>query len=216
MARLLGYFTVLFVLSMTTPTWAAIVLDFHDPSPAGPDAGTAGETLETGAPFTVGGLTVTATPSGTSLFGDGLLANATAFGVDSNNTGTFTDVPENIQFDGAETLSLSFDKAIEILEIDLQGLVGTEVGRVTAGSFSIDLMTGVAGFNGTTDVYTPATPIELSAGTPLVFEGIAAGAAFGLETITLNVVAVPEPNSVAIWCLLAIVTVTLYRRRTRR
>ena len=180
-APLLG---ILLVFWIGSTGLSQITFNFRDPTPAGPDAGTAGETLETGVPFTMGGLTVTATPAGTSLSGDGLLSNNDSFGVDSGNFAGFTDVANHIQFDGAETLSLMFDQSIEITEIDLQALVGSEAARVTAGAFSIDLSTGVSGFNGTTDVYTPATPIELPVGTPLVLEGIAAGGAFGLQGLT--------------------------------
>ncbi len=188
---------------------AALVLDFRDPSPAGPSDGTAGETLETGAPFVVGSLMVTATPTGTNLNSDGLLANADSFGVDSTNFPGFVDIPDDIQFDAAETLAIGFDQDIQILEIDLQGLVGTEVGRVTAGAFTIDLFTSVAGFNGTTDVFTPAVPIYVEAGTPVLFETIAPGAEFGLQGMTIQIV-VPEPAT-AMLGLMGMVT--LIRRR---
>jgi len=184
----------------------ALVLDFTDPTPAGPDAGTAGETLETGAPFTVGPLTITATPMGDSLAGDGLLANNDSFGIDSNSNSSigFTDVADDIQFDGGEKLTLNFDLAIRILSIDLQGLVGSEAARITAGAFSIDLFTGVSGFNGTTDVYTPATPIFVDANTPIVFEGTDAGAAFGLQGMEIDVIlppVIPEPATAALGVL---------------
>jgi hypothetical protein len=130
-ARLNRSSSLIAIAPEIVPATPSEFLNFRDPTPAGPDAGTAGETLETDTPFMVGGLTVTATPFGASLFGDGLLANNNSFGIDSNNTTTFTDIPDDIHFDGAEILAISFDKTIEITEIDLQGLVSTEVGRIT-------------------------------------------------------------------------------------
>ena len=197
----------------------SIVLDFTDPSPAGPSDNTAGETLETGASFMVSGLTVTATPIGDNLNSDGLLANADSLGVDSDNVGAFTDVPNHIQFDGGEKLALSFDQDIEILVIDLQGLSpASEIARVTAGGFSIDLQTGVSGFNGTADRYTPTTPIFVAAGTQVIFEATQAGDDFGLQEMEVNVLkVVPEPSTYLIFAGLALCfgLVGWRRRRSR-
>ena len=209
------------LLFCTSQSFAGIIaLNFRDPSPAGPGSGTAGETLETGTQFTFDGLTVTAVASGDSLFSDGLLANADSFGVDSNNTPTFTDIPDDIQFDGAEELAILFGQTIEILQIDLQGLLGDEVGRVTAGSYTIDLFTGVADFNGRSDLFVPSTPILVPSGVPVVFETIAPGDAFGLQGLTVNVLstdnaAVPEPGSVAIWSLIGLCMAGCCSRRRR-
>ena len=209
------------LLFFTSQSFAGIIaLNFLDPTPAGPGSRTAGEILETGTPFTFDGLTVTAVPSGDDLFSDGLLANADSFGVDSNNTPTFTDIPDDIQFDGSEQLAILFSQTIEILQIDLQGLLGTEVGRVTAGSFTIDLFTGVDDFNGRSDIFMPATPILVPNGVPVVFETIAPGAAFGLQGLIVNVrstdnAAVPEPGSVAIWSLIGLCMAGCCSRRRR-
>ncbi len=115
----------------------------------------------------------------------------------------------------AEILTISFDKAVDFVSIDL-GAVGGDIAdgaSLTIGTQpAIDLYTGVSGFSGSTDVYTPASPVRLSAGETIVLTGSSLSSSFDLEKMTLAVV--PEPATAALSALGALL-VWVARRASR-
>ncbi len=142
-----------------------------------------------------------------NAIGGELNSNAGDLGIDDDVEPAST----SDKIDGTdEGITLSFDKDVELVVIDL-GSVGsdaTEGALLTIDAFDITLHTGVSGFNGTSDTYTPGSPIAISAGTPIQLTGSAATSSFDLEAITLNVI--PEPASLA---LLGLGGLALIRRR---
>lgn len=119
----------------------------------------------------------------------------------------------NTRIDGmAEILTISFDKAVDLVSVDL-GNVGTSISagaRLKIGSLpDIDLYTGVAGFNGNTDVYTPAAPIRLNAGEAVVLKGSSETSSFHLQKMTFAVV--PEPAAAALTGLGGLLAVLIRR-----
>jgi hypothetical protein len=116
----------------------------------------------------------------------------------------------------SEVVTITFDKAIEFNFIDLGGVGGNVVdaARLTVAGVSVDLFTGVAGFNGITDLYTPASPISLAVGQSIIVTGSSATSSFDIQTINVSVV--PEPNTYALlagFCALGFVMV---RRRSMK
>jgi len=123
-----------------------------------------------------------------SSSGGDMNSNASRFGVD------------NDYIDGtAEMLTISFDKAVDFISIDL-GAVGADISdgaNLTIGSRSaIDLYTGVVGFSGSTDVYTPASPVRLNVGETIILTGSSLTSSSDLEQMTFA--AVPEPATFAL------------------
>ena len=137
--------------------------------------------------------------------GGTLNSNSGDFGVNAPGSGDTTDVIED-----GEAIDLTFDSDIELNSIDFGG-IGSDLAdgaTLTIGTFTIDLFTNVSGFNGNTDVYTPATHIAITAGTPINLQVASSTADFDLETIDISVV--PEPGSVA---LLGLGGLLMLRRR---
>lgn len=117
----------------------------------------------------------------------------------NSNAGNFGIVDDLI--DGtAEILTISFDKAVDFISIDLGG-VGADAAdgaNLTIGTQSaIDLYTGVTGFSGSTDVYTPGTPVRVNAGDAILLTGSSLTSSFDLEQMTFA--AVPEPATLAMF-----------------
>jgi hypothetical protein len=153
-----------------------ITYDLTDPTGTG---GTAGEAFEAGNTFTAGGVTITVTTTPASSY----TANATQGGV------------ANSLLDAGESVTLTFTGlSFDLISIDLN-LVGdadsTDSALVTVDGNLFELHTGVANFNGTTDVWSP-TPIPLVSGDTIVF---AADIQIGLQALTLDVEAIPEPSA---------------------
>ena len=92
-----------------------------------------------------------------------------------------------------EIITLSFDTAIDFTSIEFGGVGGSvdDGVRLTVGTNPyIDLYTGVTGFEGTPDRYTPASVIRLSAGEFITLTGSSATSSFDLD--------VPEPATFAL------------------
>lgn len=131
---------------------------------------------------TIGSLTITATATG---------------GVFNSNKKNFGIVDTTI--DGtAEIVTLSFSQAVEITLIDFSGIGsdladGAKISTTTTPALSLDLFTGVTGFSGSTDIYTPATPIRLEPGESISFTGSSDTSGFELHSIQYNVI--PEMSA---------------------
>lgn len=130
----------------------------------------------------VGSLTLTATASG---------------GVFNSNKSNFGIVDTSI--DGnSEIVTLSFSQTVEITLIDLSG-VGSDIAdgaKITIGTtpvLDLNLHTGVPGFNGSTDIYTPTNPIRLEAGETISFSGSSSTSGFELHHFQYNVI--PEMSA---------------------
>lgn len=159
-------------------------------------------------PFIDGANSATATlvPTGGSFN-----SNAGDFGI---NDGTEASETSD-QIDGTdEIVTITFNKDILFNFIDLGG-VGPDaddgVSFTIAGSTTI-LETDVTGFNGTTDVYTPTSPISLLTGQSIILTGESTNSSFDIQS--LNVTVVPEPGTFALlsgFC--GLVFVMLKRRR---
>ena len=135
-------------------------------------------------PLTDGAISVNMTVSGS---GGDLNSNADALGIG------------NDQIDGtSESITLTFSKPIDFKLIEF-GAVGADIldgaNLAVAGS-AIDLYTGVSGFDGTPDIYTPALPIRVNVGQSIVITGSAASSSFDLENMTFE--AVPEPATLSL------------------
>jgi len=134
-------------------------------------------------------------------------SNAGDFGIDSG-TGT------NDFIDGtSESITITFATDILFNFIDLGG-VGSDSSdgaNLTIDATSIDLFTGVSDFNGTQDIYTPASPISLTAGNAIVLTGSSSTSDFDLEV--LNFTVVPEPNTFALLAGFFALASVMYRRR---
>ncbi len=188
---------------------AAVLVDLRDPTPAGPgDTPTAGEVLEQNLPFTVvdgpNSAILTA-----SAVGGVVLANNDSMGVNAPGTDTAHEIEGAL----SESLTLMFDKPVEISWFDLSG-VGANIAdgaKITIGAFSIDLFTGATTeFNGSTDVYTPTTPMSVAANQAIVFSPSSGTASFGVQGMMVTII--PEPASLA---LVGLGALALLRRRVR-
>lgn len=137
---------------------------------------------ETSVQETIGSLTITATSTG---------------GVFNSNKSNFGIVDTTI--DGtAEIVTLSFSQTVEITLIDFSGIGsdvadGAKISTTTTPALSLDLHTGVPGFSGSTDIYTPATPIRLEPGESISFSGSSVTSGFELHSIQYNVI--PEMSA---------------------
>lgn len=148
-----------------------------------------------------GGVSLTMTVEGG---GGDLNSNAGGFGIGN-------DLIEGT----GESLTISFDRAVDFVSIDLSGVGSTaEAGaRLTIGSLpAIDLFTGVEGFSGSADIYTPASPVRLNAGDTIVLTGSSATSSFDLDQMTFT--AVPEPSTMALSGL-GMALAWLIRKRSR-
>ncbi|MEX2606300.1 MAG: PEP-CTERM sorting domain-containing protein [Kiritimatiellia bacterium] len=148
------------------------------------------------------GLTTNMTVTG---IGDDLNSNAGGFGIGDD------------QIDGtSEIIELVFDQDIDFLLIDFGG-VGSDINdgaSLTLGSNSpLNLFTGVSGFNGTSDVYTPPSPVRINSGEKIVITGSSATSSFDLENISITVI--PEPSSIMLVGLTALAAFGIIRRRKK-
>lgn len=186
-------------LFLTTAVVSLLLLQSANATPLVLDltnGGLAGPALEASGTITDSGVTINATATG----GD-LNSLSGSFGVDGPETAATDDSDQidNALGEGIEFEFVFSDLLVEITELDFIG-VGAADGD-DAILFAINsnaptvLETGVTGFNGSTDVFNPPTPISLSSGDVLT---LTAEDVAGIQSITLNVAAIPEPNSIVI------------------
>lgn len=156
--------------------------------------GLAGPALESTGTYTEAGVTINAT----ATEGD-LNSLSTSFGVDGPASSA-TDDSDQIDNALGESIDFEFvftDLAVSIVSLDFVGVGGTDGGDAVFisinGGTALELETGVSGFSGSSDIYTPGTPIALSSGDVLT---ITAEDVAGIEGFTLDVV--PEPTSLAL------------------
>ena len=148
---------------------------------------------------TIGALTISATSSG-GVFN----SNKSNFGiVDTTINGT------------AEIVTLSFSQTVEITLIDFGGIGsdvadGAKISTTTTPALSLDLHTGVPGFNGNNDIYTPATPIRLEPGESISFTGSSDSSGFELHRIQYNVI--PEMSAQSLGTGAAALTLVILSR----
>lgn len=131
---------------------------------------------------TIGNLTLTAKATG---------------GVFNSNKSNFGIVDTTIN-GNTEIVTLSFSQTIEITLIDFSGVGGNVADGVKISSSStpaldLNLHTGVSGFNGSTDIYSPATPIRLEAGETISFTGSSDTSDFELHSFQYNII--PEMSA---------------------
>ena len=123
----------------------------------------------------------------------------------------------NDQIDGtSEIVTITFDKAIEFNFIDFGGVGGTisDGAKLTIAGVSTDLFTGVTGFSGSSDTYTPSSPIEIAIGQSIGVTGSSATSSFDIQTINVSIV--PEPNTYALIAgMFALVSVMFQRRSVK-
>lgn len=148
-----------------------------------------------------------------SSLGGNLKALSGDFGIDGVS-GT------NDRLDGInEVITLSFNKAMDFISMDLAGVgsdsadgASLQVGSAPA----VTLYTGspsLALFNGSQDIYTPASPIRVNVGQSIVLTGSAATSAYELEKLTVH--AVPEPATMSLIGLAGLLTLVSRRIKER-
>lgn len=135
--------------------------------------------------------------------GGNLNSNATGLGIGDANVDGLTEI-----------ITFSFDKDVDLNFFDFGG-VGSDASdgaNFKLGSNpAIDLYTGVSGFNGTSDVYTPASPVRLTSGQTIVVKGSSATSIFDLDGFSVTVI--PEPSSVMLMGLVGVAAISVLRKR---
>jgi hypothetical protein len=136
-------------------------------------------------------------------------------GGDLNSNADYLGVGDDSLDGTTESIIISFDAPVDFISMDL-GLVGgsaTDGAEFSIGAFGpIDLYTGAPSsseFNGTSDVYTPASVIRLSEGV-IILTGSSDTSNFAIQQMTFS--AVPEPAMVPVIAL-ASALIFLIRRR---
>lgn len=138
-----------------------------------------------------------------------LNSNTNDFGVQSDADG---DSSTYDRINGTEALSLTFDKDVQLVLIDLGNVGGdsSEGVTVTIDTLVIDLWTGQPDFGGTSDIYAPEDPVEVFAGTPIVFSPSGASSEFDIEELQFTVI--PEPASLMLLGLGGLAMITCRRK----
>ncbi|MBC8207188.1 MAG: PEP-CTERM sorting domain-containing protein [Kiritimatiellales bacterium] len=182
------------VVLMGGMAYADLLYDFTD------KGGTFDGQTSVVIPLTDGAISFNMTVSGS---GGNLNSNLGNFGIGDD------------QIDGtSESITLTFSKPIDFKAIEFGSMVGgiSDGANLTVAGSAIDLYTGVSGFDGTPDIYTPASPIRVNVGQSIVITGSSETSSFDLENMTFE--AVPEPATmslVGIGGLLALIV-----RRTKK
>lgn len=213
-------FAVLSIAFQISANASLITFDLRDPSGTG---GTAGEALEANGFVTIDGVTLTvAVTPGFGESSASFNALSSQAGVDTDGVSSATDDSDGIDGDDGEELSftVTFNGAqissVSLAEVDLAGVgsaSGGDAGLITQNSTLIaTLETGVSGFNGSTDVWTPPSTISVSSGDVFIF---GAEANIGIQTITFDVTAVPEPSPL-LFSLIAICGAGIFYRLKRK
>jgi len=183
--------------ALTSNVHAAVVIDFTNQAGLYDLNVTKDVMLNDPASATSFTMTVTGT-------GGVLNSNSESFGI------------ANDLIDDGESISISFDVAVEINFIDFSRIGATSIvnddkASVTLGSSSpVLLYSNRTDFNGTTDVWTLSSPVYLGAGELITIGAGDVNASYSLQR--LNVTAVPEPSS---FLLLGFGGLTLLSRRKR-
>jgi hypothetical protein len=131
----------------------------------------------------------------------------------NSNTGDFGIGDD--QIDGtSEIVTITFDKAIEFNFIDFGGVGSTisDGAKLTIAGVSTDLFTGVTGFSGSSDTYTPSSPIEIAIGQSIGVTGSSATSSFDIQTINVSIV--PEPNTYALIAGMFVLVSVMFQRRS--
>lgn len=145
---------------------------------------------------------VTSTQMTVSANTSTLNSNMDTFGINDSSIDGLTEI-----------ITISFDKdvIINIMDFSAIGADAMDGGSVTIGLLApVTLFTGQPNFNGTTDTYTPATPITLLSGQSITITGSTGSSDFSLSSINLTVV--PEPSSSS---LLAVSALLLFKRKRK-
>lgn len=135
-------------------------------------------------------------------------ANAPSFGVDRDGsigmTGDDTD-----QFDANldESATFSFSQALSVTEIDFADFDDSESFEFGGVVISFDDLA-----NNTTDVFIFDTPLFLAANEQFTLQATAGS--IGLQSITVDISAVPEPTTLVGFSVMGMI-VTLGRRKRR-
>jgi hypothetical protein len=183
-------------------SWGAIVtFDLRSTS------GQAGAAFRDGATsFSLGGVTLSHMASPGSYF-----ALADNGGVNTSESG---NQRARINASNAESVVFTIsaiNSNIVLSNIDFNLVDGTTSADAAIvsinGAAPISLFTGITNFNGTTDVWSPN--IQLASGSTIA---ISAASEIGLQGITFDVTAVPEPSSLALLTVCGVAGV-IYRRR---
>lgn len=202
---------VLVCLTATTTHGGIINFDFAVTGGATNQAGADLDGLATGTTsVTANGITVTLTAIASSgVFNQTGDPN---FGINADPSGDLTDafdngagVTEEIGF----FLTSSSPAIVEFVSIDLDRL--TVAGEAASLVFAGGSTFTVTPDNTTGGLFTLDAP-ETVTSDQLVTFGFLSGGGFGLERITLNVTAIPEPSS-AIMLMMCAVFGTVRRRR---
>lgn len=176
--------SLLFAIAVPIATsHAAVIFDFTG------QGGTFDNMTSVSVPLVDGGINFSMTVTGT---GGDLNSNASGIGINDAN------------IDGmAESITLSFSIDTELNFLDLGGVGGdvSDGADVTIAGTNFQFFTGQPDFNGSSDVFTPATPIALTAGQTIVITGASATSVFDIDSI--SVTAVPEPSSTLLLTSLA-------------
>jgi len=130
--------------------------------------------------------------------------------LNSNSTGLGV-VDANLQT--AESITISFNVQTQLISLDLGGISDSLSDGATiqvGANAPVNLYTDQLHFNGTTDVWSPPTPIILNAGESILIFGSDPAAVIDIDG--LNIAAVPEPSATM---LLGIGGLALLSRRKR-
>ena len=177
----------------------------------GPSAGSIGSLFEAGSTSeTINGVTLSfaVEPINGSFFG---LASPDSSGVFT--LGETGNARARVNVGEAVTFTVTSARALELQSLDLNGVGPASDAALDAafvsvnGGGPIELRTGVSDFNGSTDVWTP----NLAIASGSTFR-ISTNDELGLQGITFNVAAIPEPSSWAIISVIGLGT-TIFRRR---
>lgn len=185
-------------------------------------AGGAGEAFDTGANFESNDVTFSV--SATSNFGDmTAVFNATASNGGVNTDGASASGGDTAsEIDAGETLTLLMELGVSVTEVRITEVNFAGITGAT-DSFQVQYPDGLGGsttevlddasatVSAGDDVWTPTAPIVFADGDSITFSNVSAGA-YRLQDISLEIVTIPEPASVALLAG-AWVSVICLRRR---
>jgi hypothetical protein len=129
-------------------------------------------------------MTVTAT-------GGELNSNSGDFGIAGSAAGETSD-----WIDGTtEAIELTFDSVVELNFIEFGGIGSdsSDGAELTVASTVFSLFTGATNFDGTSDTFTPGSPISIEIGESIFITGTSSTSGFDLENFNVSVV--PEPGT---------------------
>ena len=194
--------SLIFAVSFCGSTHADLIFNLTQ------DIGSAGEALEIPpGTFTSCGIRVEVSATSTIPGNTGAVfsANSSSAGINTGNVTGAADAASAL--DAGETLTFTFtftNPDVRLTEVDFSGVGGNDgagnsagdAAFVTAAGTSVSLFTGVSGFSGGSDTWTPAGGIALVSGDTLV---VSAEDNIILSSFTLTAAAVPEPSSLVLF-----------------